>query len=138
MPREYGGQKVNLQKVGTPHPVNLPDADFGVGAGRALKNVSQSLQNYYQKSSAATARDALNRFRDQRNRILFDPDNGYYNTQGRNAYDSADSTVQSIIYAKESLAGEIHSSLAERQFHNAADHLVDRATKNIQEHASKG
>ena len=77
--------------------------DFGAAVGRGLTQVGAGLEQVSDAQAAVTrmtneahATDAANQWVQQKNELLYNPDNGYSNAEGRNAVDGYDGYKKNI------------------------------------------
>ena len=101
-------------------------SDVAVAAGK-IKN----------RMDTTAAEEALNGFEKAKNDILFNADTGYYNTQGRNAYDNAADTNKALEGLKKQFGDDL--GIQSRQmFNNVVDKHLMRSSVDILKHSSKG
>ncbi len=103
----------------------------------AASTMAKAAAEFKQRANETAAEEALLRFERDKNKIFFDPDSGYFNTQGRNAYDSGEATLTSLGKLK-SQYGENLDQGARDLFEKAAKVHISRATVDVHRHASKG
>ena len=83
------------------------------------------------------AEEALVSFEREKNAMFFDPQNGYFNTQGRNAYDAAKGTSDNLAALKKKYSEGLKSAASRDAFSRAADSHITRANADIMRHSSK-
>ena len=87
--------------------------------------------------NTTSAEEALNGFEKAKNDVLFNPDNGYYNTQGRNAYDAAPSTNEALEKLKNKFGDDLNEQ-SRQMFNKVADQHLLRSGVDISRHSAKG
>ena len=122
----------------------LADASAGVAAiqgniqaAQGLVDVAQAGAQLKQRVDTTSAEEALVAFEKDKNNLFFDPDNGYFNTQGKNAYDNATNANESLSKLKKQY-GENLSVNARTMFDKAADAQLARSQADIARHSAKG
>ena len=122
----------------------LADASAGVAAiqgniqaAQGLVDVAQAGAQLKQRVDTTSAEEALVAFEKDKNNLFFDPDNGYFNTQGKNAYDNATNANESLSKLKKQY-GENLSVNARTMFDKAADAQLLRSQADIARHSAKG
>lgn len=103
------------------------------GAGR----IGVAFAEMKQKIDETSAEEALVQFERDKNELFFNAENGYFNTQGRNAFDNSESAVKALDDLKKKY-GESLSSRAKFMFDKAADVHVTKGRLDINRHAAKG
>lgn len=164
MPRvpEYGQSQVSSavgganmpaapRQVSGPGPTeNFASADaFGVAPinpaarGNAIRGVAQGmstlaagLDRFAERRDAADAEAALVQFEREKNRRFFDPEAGYFNTQGRDAFERAQPTLEELQKLQRESADALTSPRAREMFGRATDQHLTRAEQDIMRYAS--
>lgn len=84
---------------------------FGAAVGRGLQQAAQgmgqlakSLQAVKALEDEARVREARNQYMQERDVLMYDPENGYMNTQGRNALDQRSAFVENMRKIREKYA----------------------------------
>lgn len=90
-----------------------------------------------QRIDKTAAEEALVKFERDKNDLFFNADSGYFNTQGRNAYDGAADTNTALEKLKTQYGGTL-SGAALNMFDGAAANHITRASNDIGKHASNG
>ena len=117
---------------------NVPTGAFGGGdIARSLGGLAEAGVAAKGRVDTTAAKDALLGFEKAKNDVFFNPDNGYFNTQGRNAYDGAKGTADALEELKR-LHGDGLDINARTMFDIAADAHLSRANVDIMRHSSKG
>lgn len=104
---------------------------------RGISDIGSGFVEMRNRVNTTSAEEALVQFEKAKNDILFNPENGYYNTQGKNAYDTAPVAMESL----EKLKNEIGDGLNQQSrlmFDNVADKHLIRSNADISRHSSKG
>jgi ElaB/YqjD/DUF883 family membrane-anchored ribosome-binding protein len=106
--------------------------------GRAVGQVGQQVAAFGQRRDEASAESALLDFDNDKNESLFNPNDGYYNTQGRAAVDGADGIRKNIDELMRQHRDGIESPGAKALFQSAANARMVRDNEAIFRHSSKG
>src|SRR5690606_2248543 len=103
---------------------------FGAAVGRGLQQAAQgmgqlakSLQAVKALEDEARVREARNQYMQERDVLMYDPENGYMNTQGRNALDQRSAFVENMRKIREKYA----KSLTPEQ-----QRLFDRSVETLE------
>jgi len=134
---QYSIGQVSPGTVRTPLRPTMPvSTDFAfLSKGLSFAGgVAIDVQN---RINTTSAEEALNNFEKAKNDVLFNPDSGYFNTQGRNAYDNASSTMQTLQKLKNQFGDGLNSQ-ARQMFNKAANQHLNRSGVDIMRHSSKG
>jgi len=106
-------------------------------AAQGLTQLAQAGAQIKQRIDTTSAEEALVSFERDKNNLFFDPKDGYFNTQGKNAFDNADAANQSLADLKKQY-GESLGSNAKSMFDKAADVHITRSQADISKHSSRG
>jgi len=134
---QYGAPQVRSQVVAQPKAQSAPAAAFGAPIAEGVLDIAQAGIDIKQRVDTTSAEEALVRFERDKNDLFFNPDNGYFNTQGRNAYDNSASASQALGDLKTKY-GDTLGQQAKLMFDGAADQHITRSQLDITKHASKG
>ena len=104
---------------------------------QGLASIAQAGIQIKQRIDTTSAEEALVAFERDKNNLFFDPKTGYFNTQGKNAFDNADAATQSLADLKKQY-GEKLGQNAKSMFDKAADSHITRSQADIARHSSKG
>lgn len=115
-----------------PTSVSRAQANLGGQIGR----LGKSLQAFQQRVATTEAEEALVNFEREKNQILFDPKGGYFNKQGKSAYDDSPIVTQTIADLQRSTTDKLSTS-AQGMFSRASQAIVDRDSVNINRFASR-
>lgn len=135
---QYGGQKVQTQVISGPRASNAPAGAFGGELAGAVSKVATAVDDISTRYNTSQSEEALNNFEREKNDVLFNPDTGYYKSQGINAYDNASTTNEALDKLKRKYADQLSSGEAKAMFDNAASKMLTRSNLDIQRHAAKG
>lgn len=137
---QYEGNQVLTEVVGQPRAsAAAGNALFNanINAAQGLNSLAQAGLNLKQRIDTTTAEEKLVEFERAKNDLFFNPESGYFNTQGRNAFDSATPTNEALIKLKKQF-GEKLTGNAKMMFDKSADAHITRAQADIMRHSSKG
>lgn len=104
---------------------------------RGASQLGSAFTNMQKRIDTTSAEEALLAFEKAKNDLLFNPDTGYYNSQGRDAYDKSKETMTSLGKLKEEYGSKL-SGGAKAMFGRAADNHIIKTGASVQQHASKG
>jgi hypothetical protein len=137
---QYQPDQVSTQVVRQPRA----DASAGVAASQANIQATQGIADVVgagvqlkQRIDTTSAEEALILFERDKNAMFFNPESGYFNTQGRNAFDGADAAVKALDDLKKKYSETLGSN-AKVMFDQAADAHITRGQADIGRHASRG
>lgn len=137
---QYEGNQVLTDVVRQPRA----DASAGVAAiqsnikaGQGLASLAQAGAQIGQRIDTTSAEEALVGFERDKNNLFFDPENGYFNTQGKNAFDNANAATESLNDLKKRYGTSLNQN-SKSMFDRAADVQITRSQGDISRHASKG
>lgn len=134
---EYGQSRVTTQVVPEANAQAAPAGAFGGDIGRAVQGLGSQLQQMQERAGTAKAEQALTQFEREKNALFFDPDNGYFNSSGRTAYERAPQIGKQLDELKRQYAENLDDDFARRAFTRAADQHLTRAQQDIMRHASR-
>ena len=103
---------------------------------QGLDRLNSRVEDFRLRAATTEAEEALVNFEREKNHQFFDPTEGYFNRQGRVAYDSAQSTVESLSKLKQKYADTLTSEEARAMFSKSADAQLTRAQQDVMRHAS--
>ena len=104
---------------------------------KGLSDVALGVIQFQQRANETAAEEALLKFERDKNNLFFNPESGYFNSQGRNAYDGGESTLKALDDLKKQYSDEL-STESRQMFEKAASVHITRATTDVHRHASKG
>jgi hypothetical protein len=134
---EYEPSQVRPQVVAQPKATDAPRGAFDPAIGKGLLDIAQAGIDIKKRIDTTSAEESLVRFERDKNDVLYNPDTGYFNTAGRNAYDNSSIATKSIEDLKKSY-GEKLGQQSKVLFDSAADKHITRSQLDIARHASKG
>ncbi len=134
---QYQPNQVQTEVVQQPLASNAPAATFGADIGKGLQDVAQATFNMKERIDTTSAEEAAVQFERDKNDIFFNPDTGYFNTQGKNAYDQSIETTKSLEKLKKKYADTLNSN-ARNLFNKVAQRQITSANNDIARYAAKG
>lgn len=90
------------------------------------------------QANTTEAEDAVNKFEREKNELFFKPESGYFNTQGRSAYDMSEDANTSLQTLARTHADAMTNPAAREKFMKVANRHVTNGQSDIARHASKG
>lgn len=141
MPRvaQYGPSQVSTQVAQQPRISEQPvDQGGAPGLFKGLTQVAQSFTEMQSRISTTQAEEAALKFEQTKNKLFFDPDSGYFNTQGRDAYDNAGTIREQLAKAREELGASLSDPVARREYDRVTKNHYVRSERDIMAHATKG
>jgi hypothetical protein len=139
MPRvaQYEPNQVATQVASQPTAQNAPTGAFGGQVISAVGDLALAASRVKQRIDTTSAEEALVKFERDKNSLFFNPENGFFNTQGRNAFDASPVAGEQLEELKKT-HGESLGPDARIMFDNSADIHITRGQVDIAKHASKG
>lgn len=132
-----GTERVSL----TRQPRARADAPLSAFGGGPIVNALGTLAKVglgiSERADEASAEEAAVQFEREKNQLFFNPENGYFNTSGRNAFDGAQ-PAQEALEKLQKTRGEGLSVNARKMFDRIATRHVTAGAADIGRHASKG
>lgn len=110
---------------------------FGGQIAQGLANFGQGLSQMSERISRTSAEDALNNFEKAKNDLFYNPENGYFNAQGKDAYDRAKDTDKALNDLVKQYGDNLTPD-ARAMFEDVAKKHVLQGQQSILTHASKG
>ena len=143
---QYGGPKVSRQLTRAPRLGDAPAGAFGGNAlasgfgdvAGGIERLGKGIAIERDRADVATAQEAFNKFEKDSNKMFFDPDSGYFNTQGRDAYEGGSTAAEQLEKLRTQYESQFKSEGARQYFKEAADRVVRRGQADIQKHAASG
>lgn len=126
--------------------VRQPRADASAGsavfrsniqAAQGLASAAQATAQMVQRIDTTSAEEALVAFERDKNTLFFDPEKGYFSTQGKNAFDNANTANEALNNLKKQY-GESLNQNARAMFDKSADLHITRGQADIARHSAKG
>lgn len=135
----YGQPRVSTQAVQGARAQGLPSSAFGLAPlAQGAANLATGLQEMQQRIDTTAAEEAALKFEREKNDLFFNPDTGYFNSQGRNAYDGAKGITESLQALERKYAETLESPAARQAFERVAQKHLSNAQVDIMRHASQG
>ena len=134
---QYEGDQIQSQVVAQPLAQDAPTAAFGGDIIRGVGDIAQAGLNIKKRIDTTSAEEAMVQFERDKNDLFFNPDTGYFNTQGKNAYDSSPVANKGLEELKKKY-GDTLGVEAKLMFDRAAGAHITRSQTDIARHASKG
>lgn len=137
---QYGDQRVRTDIVSQPRAdASAGNAVFRANAQAAqgVAQLAQGVAGVVQRVDTTSAEEALVQFERDKNNLFFNPDDGYFNTQGKNAYDNAGAANDSLSKLKKQYGDSLGQN-ARSMFDKSADLHITRSQADIARHSAKG
>jgi len=134
---QYQPSQITTEVVKQPKAKDVPAAAFGGAIGKGIADIVKAGAALKQRVDITSAEESLVQFERDKNNLFFNPDTGYFNTQGKNAYDNSTAATQSLEDLKKQY-GENLNQNAKLLFDRSADKHINRSQLDIARHASKG
>jgi len=140
---QYGGPKVETQISNAPiASTNAPAIAFSGNALAAVADTTGDVMASYQAAQKRVAdteaEAALVSFERDKNKIFFDPKEGYFNTQGRDALDRAPDVNKQLEELKRNYSGTLKTEMGRQAFDRVANKHITSAQQDIMQHGAKG
>jgi hypothetical protein len=110
---------------------------FGGAIGQGVQSAGNDAAQVFQRIDATAAEEAANGFERDKNDLFFNADTGYFNTQGKNAYDGATGMQESLEKLKTKYSDTL-SPRAKSSFDKVANNQIASSNVDIQRHSAKG
>ena len=97
---QYGEPRVQTQIARQPRAdASAGNAVFqsNIRAAEGLASVAQAGAQMMQRIDTTSAEEALVAFERDKNNLFFNPESGYFNTQGKNAFDNATAANEALL-----------------------------------------
>ena len=134
---QYQPSQVTTQVVRQPLAKDAPKGAFGQAIGKGILDIVKAGAALKQRVDITSAEESLVQFERDKNNLFFNPETGYFNTQGKNAYDNSTAAKQSLEDLKKKY-GETLNQNSKRLFDRSADKHISSSQADIARHASKG
>jgi len=134
---QYEPDQVSSQVVSQPQAQDAPSGVFGGDIAKGLADVAQASLGIKQRIDTTSAEEAAVSFERDKNKLFFNSDNGYFNSQGKDAYDRSVDTAKALDDLKLQY-GETLNAESKSMFDRSADAQITRSQADIQRHAAKG
>ncbi len=134
---QYEPGQVQTQVVSQPLAQNAPPGAFDTPIARGVTDIARAGLELKQRIDTTSSEEALVQFERDKNDVFFNPESGYFNSQGRDAYDKSADTSKALEELKMRY-GETLNAQSKQMFNQAADAHITRGKADIARHASKG
>lgn len=134
----YSGQQVSTEISKGPRAGSVAPGAFGADIGRGIQSVGEAGLDIARRIDTTAAEEAAVNFEREKNELFFNPDTGYFNTQGKNAYDNAPAIQEELQKLKRKYSDTLSSPGALAAFDKVTTNQILRSNVDIQRHASKG
>ena len=134
---QYEANQIQSQVVSQPLAKDAPAAAFGAPIAKGVFDVAKAGIELKQRVDTTSAEEALVNFERDKNDLFFNPESGYFNTSGRNAYDNSVAATQAMDDLKLKY-GEALNQQSKQMFDKSADAHVLRGQVDITRHSAKG
>lgn len=137
MPRveTYQADRVQTQVVKGPRASVTPSGNQALAQG--LSSLTGAINREQNRLDEASAEEAVVNFERQKNDLFFNPETGYFNTQGKDAFDQAGSMNEALDELKRSHSDALTSPNAKQAFDRVANQHITRSQQDIARHSSK-
>jgi len=135
---QYGAQRVDTQNVRGPRASGVAAGAFGGPIAQGIGDLGEGLMKFGIRRDTTEAEDALIKFERAKNDMFFNPETGYFNKQGRDAYDGAKETTKSLDALRRQFYDGLTTQGARDAFDKVAQNHVTRGQADIMQHATKG
>ena len=134
---QYEPNQVQTEVTRQPTAQNAPAAAFGGDVAEGALDLIQAGIDLKGRVDTTSAEEALVQFERDKNDIFFNPDSGYFNTAGRNAYDNSSAATKALDDLKMKY-GETLNQQSKQMFDQSADVHITRGQQDINRHSAKG
>lgn len=116
------------------NPTAVADSIGNLGAG--VSRLAQNIQAMQARVATTEAEEALVNFEREKNQMFFNPETGYFNTQGKVAFDSAKPMSESLQDLQRRYGESLENEQARELFNRSASQHLMRAEQDVMRHAS--
>jgi hypothetical protein len=134
---QYEPDQVQTRISPQPLAQDAPAAAFGEPIVKGALDVIQAGAELKQRVDTTAAEEALVSFERDKNDLFFNPESGYFNTVGRDAYDNSPAAMQALEDLKLKY-GETLGQQAKQMFDKSADVHIIRGQMDVSKHSAKG
>jgi len=134
---QYGLQKIETNITKGARAQSLPASNLGQ-LGEGVSALGKGVGIMQERIATTEAEEAAVQFERAKNDMFFNPDTGYFKTQGRTAYDSAEDATNSLGELKKQFSEGLTNQHSKRLFDRVAEQHVTRGNASISQHATKG
>lgn len=134
---QYGAPQARTQAVRGPRAQGLPATAFEPHILKGAVSLAQGFAQMTEKVNTTSAEEAVIKFERAKNEMFFNPDTGYFNTQGKSAYNMSSDANKSLQKLAQT-HGDALSPSAREMFMRVADRHIANGQTDIMRHAGKG
>ena len=134
---QYEPNQVSTRIANQPLAQDAPDDAFAGPVIEGALNLAQAGLNIKKRIDTTSAEESLVSFERDKNDLFFNPENGYFNTQGRNAFDGSNGASKALDELKTKY-GKNLGQQSKLMFDKAADTHITRGRLDITRHSAKG
>jgi hypothetical protein len=122
-----------------PQARDLPISAFGASSiGKGIGDLGRGLAQMSDRINTTSAEEAMVKFERAKNELFFNPESGYFNTQGKSAYDLSSDANDSLQKLAREHADGMSNAQARDMFTRVAERHVTSGQADIMRHATKG
>ena len=122
-----------------PRARDLPISAFGASSlGKGVGGLGQGLAQMADRINTTAAEEAVVKFERAKNELFFNPESGYFNTQGKSAYDLSSDANDSLQKLAREHADGMSNAQARDMFTRVAERHITSGQADIMRHATKG
>jgi len=134
----YGG--LRTQEQGSSPVLNrvVAQSDTVTPILTGVNDLAAGVDQFQENKATVEARDLFNQFESQKNDLLFNPEQGYFTKQGKNAFDSEATAIKDYQRLVEDFKKKAPSSRARDKFNDAANRDFVSDELSIKKHAANG
>lgn len=129
---------VEQQLVSQPKARNQDISSGAQAFGQAIGQGAQTGLDVMKQLDTTAAEEAMVNFERAKNDIFFNPESGYFNSQGKSAVEGAQPTQKMLQDLYRQHSGNLKSTQARQMFERAAQVRIARDEHTILQHATKG
>lgn len=104
--------------------------------GESVTRLGAAVQRFQQRKDTAAAEEAVVAFEREKNDRFYNPETGYFNKQGRDAFDSADQFNSDLGELRDKYSAGLESDQAKAMFGRASDAHLTGAQRDVARHSS--
>lgn len=110
----------------------------GVVASNQIDQLAAVADQMRKSAAIMEAEEASLSFEKERNNLLFNPDNGYFNTSGKNAYEGSAPLMKSLEDLKKQYKTRLRDPEAISAFERVAANQIQSTSTDVMRHSSRG
>lgn len=129
---------VGLEVSNQPKARVMDVSSGALALGQSIDKAADTGLDIIERLDTTAAEEAMVNFERAKNDVFFNPETGYFNTQGRNAVDGAEPTSKQLETLARQHSQALRSAQARRLFDRAVQGRIARDQQSILQHASKG